>query len=172
MVPSSKYFKPKGLDSDTMVPFMLSNHNYVTKHHARGFTLYASPWNLDEHPRDHNGLRFRDYRVACMVTKKNFRKVYPRDEVFLEVDKAVVKVEKKIRWSWMAEGRKRRPVLYPGIVRGDHRSAGEKKPKQTMNKSKQQNKPRKEKKEKILKVVADEDRRIVCAADILEEWRP
>ncbi|KAJ1949812.1 hypothetical protein EC988_004617 [Linderina pennispora] len=197
MIPASKYFKPKGLDREVMFPFMLTNHQYVTKQSACGFMLYASPWNADEHPRDHNGLRFRDYRVACMVTKKNFKKVYPRwriarllrtaammvlpdkgmkrcdylffahadlarmdrDQLFLEVDQAMVAVEKKILRQWQDSGRRRRPVLYPGVERISR-------PKD------KQHSDRKPKKEKILKVVdADEDKRIESVADIVEEWR-
>ncbi|KAJ2745841.1 hypothetical protein GGI20_001842 [Coemansia sp. BCRC 34301] len=78
MVPSCKYFKPRGLDSVHGLRFMLQNeHNYRVS--TKGFTLVASPWNEDEHPRDHNGLRIRDYRVACMATKKGYsKKAYHR----------------------------------------------------------------------------------------------
>ncbi|KAJ2336841.1 hypothetical protein GGI00_000601 [Coemansia sp. RSA 2681] len=78
MIPSSKYFKPRGLDSVHGLRFMLQNErNYRAS--TKGFTLVASAWNEDEHPRDHNGLRIRDYRVACMATKKGYsKKAYHR----------------------------------------------------------------------------------------------
>ncbi|KAJ2894139.1 hypothetical protein GGI21_002606 [Coemansia aciculifera] len=78
MIASNKYFKPRGLDSVHGLRFMLQNeHNYRAS--TAGFTLVASAWNDDEHPRDHNGLRIRDYRVACMATKKGYsKKAYHR----------------------------------------------------------------------------------------------
>ncbi|KAJ2698829.1 hypothetical protein H4218_003024 [Coemansia sp. IMI 209128] len=77
MIPSSKYFKPRGLDSTHGLRFMLGSNNLRST--TQGFTLIASPWNEDEHPRDHNGLRIRDYRVACMATKKGYsKKAYHR----------------------------------------------------------------------------------------------
>ncbi|KAJ2479903.1 hypothetical protein EV174_003879, partial [Coemansia sp. RSA 2320] len=67
------YFKPAGLDSDRGLRFMQTSE-LVTRVSMPGFLLAASPWNEDEHPRDHNGLRIRDYRVACVASKKKYSK--------------------------------------------------------------------------------------------------
>ncbi|KAI8323460.1 hypothetical protein GQ54DRAFT_111542 [Martensiomyces pterosporus] len=79
MVPKGKYFKPKGLDQNEGVPFMMTNRSHTYRIDVKPFLMIASPWNADEHPRDHNGLRFRDYRVACLATKKHYsKKAYHR----------------------------------------------------------------------------------------------
>ncbi|KAJ2077032.1 hypothetical protein H4R24_005365 [Coemansia sp. RSA 988] len=75
MIPKSRYFKPKGLSKlGSIMPLMLGKHPFVYKVNSPGFMLCACPWNIDEHPRDHNGLRFRDFRVSLMVTKKRYDK--------------------------------------------------------------------------------------------------
>ncbi|PIA14864.1 hypothetical protein COEREDRAFT_82464 [Coemansia reversa NRRL 1564] len=75
MIPRGRYFKPKGLSKfGSIMPLMLGKHLFVYKHNSPGFMLCACPWNVDEHPRDHNGLRFRDFRVSLMVTKKRYDK--------------------------------------------------------------------------------------------------
>lgn len=79
MIPKDKYFKPKGLDGTAMIPFMFSKHYKKHTIDTDAFRLIASPWGPQEHPRDHNGLRYRDYRVACMATKKGYsKKAYHR----------------------------------------------------------------------------------------------
>ncbi|KAJ2401370.1 hypothetical protein GGI23_001444 [Coemansia sp. RSA 2559] len=79
MIPRGKYFKPKGLEKTKDLALLLSNKTKVHKVHTKAFILVASPWNIDEHPRDHNGLRFRDYRVAAIASKKRYsKKAYPR----------------------------------------------------------------------------------------------
>ncbi|KAJ1884710.1 hypothetical protein LPJ81_007038 [Coemansia sp. IMI 209127] len=79
MIPRGKYFKPKGLDKTKDLAPITFNKTTVHKVHTKAFMLVASPWNIDEHPRDHNGLRFRDYRVAAIASKKRYsKKAYPR----------------------------------------------------------------------------------------------
>ncbi|KAJ2669391.1 hypothetical protein GGI25_006162 [Coemansia spiralis] len=82
MIPQGKYFKPKGLDKITEIPTMLKNKTLVYRLQTKGFMLIASPWNMDEHPRDHNGLRIRDYRVTAIASKKQYsKKAHPRWQI-------------------------------------------------------------------------------------------
>ncbi|KAJ2627354.1 hypothetical protein IW137_005668, partial [Coemansia sp. RSA 1287] len=98
----------------------------------------------DEHPRDYNGLRIRDYRVSIIAGKKHYKTAHKRwrvtrllrtaaslvladkglkrcdymfqvrggvlemdrDELFLEVERALVAVRQSVR----ERGRRRRPV--------------------------------------------------------------
>ncbi|KAJ1816154.1 hypothetical protein LPJ56_004365 [Coemansia sp. RSA 2599] len=75
MIPRGKYFKPKGIPQGPAMTMMLSGRQpNVYEITTKAFQLLASPWAPDEHPRDSNGLRIRDYRVACMATKKRYSK--------------------------------------------------------------------------------------------------
>ncbi|KAJ2507309.1 hypothetical protein GGI11_006397 [Coemansia sp. RSA 2049] len=79
MLPREKYFKPKGLDKSDGLSRILFRRTTVYRLRTDMFTLLASPWNTDEYPRDYNGLRFRDYRVAAIASKKQYsKKAYPR----------------------------------------------------------------------------------------------
>ncbi|KAJ2134832.1 hypothetical protein IW139_001849 [Coemansia sp. RSA 353] len=145
MVPRDPYFKPRGLErSGPVLSLILRRHPSTLKHNASVFTLVASPWNSDEHPRDYNGLRIRDYRVSIIAGKKHYKTAHKRwrvtrllrtaaclvladkglkrcdymfqvrggvlemdrDELFLEVERALVAV----RQSVGERGRRRRPV--------------------------------------------------------------
>ncbi|KAJ1766981.1 hypothetical protein IW140_004818 [Coemansia sp. RSA 1813] len=79
MIPRDKYFKPRGLEKAKDLARILFNKTTAYKVYTDGFMLVASPWNTDEHPRDHNGLRLRHYRVAAIASKKSYsKKAYPR----------------------------------------------------------------------------------------------
>ncbi|KAJ2344036.1 hypothetical protein IWW50_006260 [Coemansia erecta] len=79
MVPRDKYFKPRGLARNGRVLALLRDrHPSVLKHNAPRFLLYMIPWSQTEHPRDHNGLRIRDYRVAIIAAKKHYRTAHRR----------------------------------------------------------------------------------------------
>ncbi|KAJ1900805.1 hypothetical protein LPJ66_001228 [Kickxella alabastrina] len=81
MLARSRYFKPKGLSQGTPIGLLLgSDHRrYTYETSTPAFRLIASPWASNEHPRDHNALRLRDYRVTCMATKKQYsKKAYHR----------------------------------------------------------------------------------------------
>ncbi|KAJ2648661.1 hypothetical protein IWW40_003725 [Coemansia sp. RSA 1250] len=149
MIPRGKYFKPRGIErSDPLLMLMLGRHPCVFKHHKEKFTLSACPWNVDEYPRDYNGLRIRDYRVAILASKKHYKSAHKRwritrlvrtaamlilpdkglkrcdylfhlhegllemdrDELFLEVEDALVDVERRIYRRWNRDGRQKRPV--------------------------------------------------------------
>ncbi|KAJ2806865.1 hypothetical protein H4R21_000695 [Coemansia helicoidea] len=69
MVPRGRYFKPKGMPHGTVGP-----GPSTLRVRTGEFQLLARPWGADEHPRDHNGLRFRDYRVSIIATKKGYSK--------------------------------------------------------------------------------------------------
>ncbi|KAJ2451343.1 hypothetical protein EV183_003671 [Coemansia sp. RSA 2336] len=153
MIPRGKYFKPRGIErSDPLLMLMLGRHPCVFKHHDKSFTLSACPWNVDEYPRDYNGLRIRDYRVAILASKKHYKSAHKRwrvtrlvrtaamlvlpdkglkrcdylfhvhegllqadrDELFLDVERALVDVERRIYGRWNREGRQKRPVSVVG----------------------------------------------------------
>ncbi|KAJ2496357.1 hypothetical protein GGH96_005887 [Coemansia sp. RSA 1972] len=79
MVPRDRYFKPRGLErSGAVLPLFLRRHPSTLKHSTNEFTLLASPWNSDEHPRDYNGLRIRDYRVSIIAGKKHYKTAHKR----------------------------------------------------------------------------------------------
>ncbi|KAJ2848144.1 hypothetical protein J3B02_004012 [Coemansia erecta] len=80
MIPRGKYFKPRGIPQGAAMTMMLAGRApNVYEISTRAFRLLASPWAPDEYPRDYNGLRIRDYRVACLATKKKYsKKVYHR----------------------------------------------------------------------------------------------
>ncbi|KAJ1721513.1 hypothetical protein LPJ53_003973 [Coemansia erecta] len=80
MLPRGKYFKPKGIPQPGPMTLMLCGRPpNVYDVSNKAFRLLASPWGTDEHPRDHNGLRIRDYRVGCMSSKKKYsKKAYHR----------------------------------------------------------------------------------------------
>ncbi|KAI7820911.1 hypothetical protein BX661DRAFT_188783, partial [Kickxella alabastrina] len=81
MLARSRYFKPKGLSQGAPIGLLLgSDHRrYTYETSTPAFRLIASPWASNEHPRDHNALRLRDYRVTCMATKKQYsKKAYHR----------------------------------------------------------------------------------------------
>ncbi|KAJ2781646.1 hypothetical protein H4R18_002748 [Coemansia javaensis] len=77
MVPRGRYFKPKGLERGSPALMLLlrgggggSGGGAVHRVRTAGFQLAASAWDAGEHPRDHNGLRIRDYRVGIIASKK------------------------------------------------------------------------------------------------------
>ncbi|KAJ2714535.1 hypothetical protein H4R19_001672, partial [Coemansia spiralis] len=75
MIPRGRYFKPKGLPrGEADMAGVLRPGPSTFRVRSTGFQLAARPWGADEHPRDHNGLRFRDYRVAIVASKKSYSK--------------------------------------------------------------------------------------------------
>ncbi|KAJ2157200.1 hypothetical protein GGF46_004678 [Coemansia sp. RSA 552] len=158
MLPRGKYFKPRGLDQESKIMMqMLGQNPQVFKYNVRGLMLCAYPWGRGEHPRDYNGLRIRDYRVAVVATKKSYdKKAHPRwritrllrtaaslvlpdkglrrcdyllyahaelqqmtrDEIFLQVERAVVSIEAKIWRSWAATGQKKQAVDRAAFLQG------------------------------------------------------
>ncbi|KAJ1718093.1 hypothetical protein LPJ61_006866, partial [Coemansia biformis] len=75
MVPQDRYFKPKGLEQGgAAMTLLLRRGPHAVRVQTPGFQLLARPWDADEHPRDHNGLRYRDYRVAIIASKKSYSK--------------------------------------------------------------------------------------------------
>ncbi|KAJ1960133.1 hypothetical protein GGI12_003966 [Dipsacomyces acuminosporus] len=208
MIPKGKFFKPKGLDQNEGVPFMMTSKANTYKIDTRPFMMIASPWNVDEHPRDHNGLRIRDYRVSCIATKKHYSKkayhrwrairllrtaaslVLPdkglkrcdyllfahpemrkmdRDELFLAVDKAIVDMEAVVKRDWEAHGRKKRPLMFAGWSRASYLSTLDDELSHQLSQGKQVASTR-PKKVKILRVKLDEEKRIDCVADIIQDF--
>ncbi|KAJ2308275.1 hypothetical protein IWW55_000539, partial [Coemansia sp. RSA 2706] len=94
MIPRDKYFKPRGLERTShLLPLMtVGRHPFVYRHHTTHFTLSASPWNPNEHPRDYNGLRIRDYRVAIIAGKKHYKRAHRRWRVTRLVRMAVAQI--------------------------------------------------------------------------------
>ncbi|KAJ1852426.1 hypothetical protein GGH12_005461 [Coemansia sp. RSA 1822] len=145
MVPHDRYFKPRGLErSGSVLPLFLRRHPSTCKYDTSAFALMASPWNVNEHPRDYNGLRIRDYRVSIIAGKKHYKTAHKRwrvtrlirtaaslvlpdkglkrcdymfqvrggvlemdrDELFLEVEQALVAVKQRVD----ERGVRQRPV--------------------------------------------------------------